>query len=244
MIHNNAALPIYLQLEGLIRDKLANGEWPPGAMLPSERQLCETYGIARMTVRQAISKLVAEGLLSRVQGRGTFVARPPLRQSLSKLTSFSEDMRDRGLLASTRLLSREQLVATPELSALLAVAPGSPVVQLQRLRSANGYPISIETATLRGDIAGPLLREDLEHQSLYRLLEERCGVRILRASQEIEASIAGEPEARLLGVPAGAPVLRMQRRSLGTWQGEEVLCEHVRSVYRGDRYRFYVELVR
>src|ERR1035437_4327552 len=99
MIHNNAPLPIYLQLEGLIRDKLDNGEWPPGAMLPSERQLCEVYGVARMTVRQAISNLIAKGLLSRVQGRGTFVARPPLRQSLSKLTSFSEDMRDRGLIA-------------------------------------------------------------------------------------------------------------------------------------------------
>jgi GntR family transcriptional regulator len=107
-------------------------------MLPSERQLCEVFGVARMTVRQAISNLVANGLLSRVQGRGTFVARPPLRQSFSKLTSFSEDMRDRGLLATTRLLLREQLPASPELAALLAVAPGTPVMQLGRLRSANG----------------------------------------------------------------------------------------------------------
>jgi GntR family transcriptional regulator len=244
MIHNNPTLPIYLQLESLVRDKLDNGEWPPGAMLPSERQLCESYGIARMTVRQAISNLVAEGLLTRVQGRGTFVARPPLRQSLSKLTSFSEDMRDRGLLATTRLLFREQLPASPEIAALLAVAAGTSIVQLRRLRSANGYPISIETATLRGDIAAPLLHEDLEHQSLYRLLDERCGVHMLRASQEIEAGIASEAEGRLLSVPAGAPVLRIQRRSLGMWQGEEVLCEHVRSIYRGDRYRFYVELER
>ena len=113
------------------------------------------------------------------------------------------------------------------------------------MRSANGYPISIETATLRGDIAAPLFREDLEHQSLYRLLEERCGVVVLaRASQEIEAGIAVEAEGRLLDVPAGGPVLRMQRRSLGNWRGDEVFCEHVRSIYRGDRYRFYVELER
>jgi GntR family transcriptional regulator len=97
---------------------------------------------------------------------------------------------------------------------------------------------------LRGDIAFPLLHEDLEHQSLYRLLEERCGVRMLRASQEIEAGNASEVEGHLLGVPAGAPVLRMQRRSLGSWQGRELLCEYVNSVYRGDCYRFYVEAVR
>src|SRR3981081_3043429 len=104
MIHGDRSLPIYLQLENLVRDKIDSGDWAPGIMLPSERQLCDTYGIARMTVRQAISNLVAEGLLTRTQGRGTFVARPRLRQPLSKLTSFTEDMRDRGLLGSTRPL--------------------------------------------------------------------------------------------------------------------------------------------
>lgn len=244
MIHGDRSLPIYVQLENLVRDKIDNGDWAPGIMLPSERQLCDTYGIARMTVRQAISNLVAEGLLTRTQGRGTFVARPRLRQPLSKLTSFTEDMRDRGLLGSTRLLMQEQMAASPEIAAVLAIAVGAPVLQIQRLRSANGHPMALETSTLRGDITAPLRHEDLEHQSLYRLLEERCGVRMLRASQELEAGIAGEAEARLLEVAPGAPVLRIQRRSLVLWQGQEVLCEYVRSTYRSDRYRFYVELER
>ena len=244
MIRGDGTLPIYVQLENLVRDKIDNGEWAPGVMLPSERQLCDTYGIARMTVRQAISNLVMEGLLTRTQGRGTFVARPRLRQSLSRLTSFSEDMRDRGLLGTTRLLAREEMPASPEIAAALAIAVGAPVLQIQRLRSANGHPMALETSTLRGDVSAPLHHEDLEHQSLYRLLEERCGVRMLRASQELEAGIAGEAEARLLQVAAGAPVLRIQRRSLALWQGQEVLCEYVRSAYRGDRYRFYVELAR
>ncbi len=191
-----------------------------------------------------VDPLVMEGLLTRTQGRGTFVARPRLRQSLSRLTSFSEDMRDRGLLGTTRLLAREEMPASPEIASALAIALGAPVLQIQRLRSANGHPMALETSTLRGDVSAPLRHEDLEHQSLYRLLEERCGVRMLRASQELEAGIAGEAEARLLEVAAGAPVLRIQRRSLVLWHGQEVLCEYVRSAYRGDRYRFYVELAR
>jgi GntR family transcriptional regulator len=244
MIRDQTSLPIYQQLDAFIREKIDRGEWTPGTMLPSERQLSETHGVARMTVRQAISSLVADGLLTRVQGRGTFVARPPLRQALRKLTSFSEDMRERGLLATTRLLSREQLIADHDLALALAIPEGSPVLQLQRLRCADGHPVALEIAALRGDIAAPLAHEDLEHQSLYRLLEERCGVRILRASQELEAGVADETEARHLTVHVGAPVLHIRRKSLGLWQGQEVLCEYVRSAYRGDRYRFYVELER
>jgi GntR family transcriptional regulator len=153
-------------------------------------------------------------------------------------------MRDRGFLGTTRLLAKEHLPASPEIAAVLAIAVGGPVLQVQRLRSANGHPMALETSTLRGDVAAPLRHEDLEQQSLYRLLEERCGVRMVRASQELEAGIASEAEARLLEVALGAPVLRIQRRSLVLWQGRQVLCEYVRSTYRGDRYRFYVELER
>src|SRR5260370_30998021 len=153
MIRGDGDLPIYVQLENLVRDRIDNGEWAPGMMLPSERQLCDTYGIARMTVRQAISNLVIEGLLTRTQGRGTFVARPRLRQSLSRLTSFSEDMRDRGLLGTTRLLAREEMPASPEIAAVLAVAGGDPVLQVQRLRSASGRPMALGCSTLRGAVA-------------------------------------------------------------------------------------------
>ena len=244
MNRDQTTLPIYQQLESLIREKMDAGEWTPGTMLPSERQLSEAHGVARMTVRQAISSLVAEGLLTRVQGRGTFVARPPLRQVLRRLTSFSEDMRERGLLASTRLLSRLELRADGSIAAALAIPEGSPVLELQRLRCADGHPVALEIATLRGDLAAPIAHEDLERHSLYRLLEERCGVRILRASQELEAAVAGEAEARHLGTDVGAPILHIRRKSLGIWQDQEVLCEYVRSAYRGDRYRFYVELER
>lgn len=237
-------LPKHAQLENLVREKIERGEWTPGMMLPSERELRDRYGIARMTVRQAISNLAAEGLVIRTQGKGTFVARPRLRQSLSRLTGFSEDMRDRGLLVTTRLLKKECAAADADLAAALAIAPGAPVLHIHRLRSANGHPMAIERSTLRGDIAAPLWDEDLEHQSLYHLLAERCDARLTRASQELEAGIADDAEARLLAVPCGAPVLHIQRRSLALWQGQELLCEYVSSTYRGDRYRFYVELVR
>ncbi len=236
--------PIYVQIQNVIRERIERGEWTPGTMLPSEREFRETYGIARMTVRQAISALVAEGLLTRVHGKGTFVIRPPLRQSLSKLTSFSEDMRDRGLVATTRLLARARQAATEEEAALLTLPVGAPVLYLRRLRLANGRPMAIETCTLRGDVGLPLLQEDLEHQSLYRLLQERCGLRLSRAGQEIAAGSADAEEARLLDILRGAAVLHIQRTSFACWDGQEAPFEHVRSTYRSDRYRFYVELER
>ncbi len=236
--------PIYVQIQNLIRERIEQSEWTAGTMLPSEREFCETYGIARMTVRQAISAMVAEGLLMRVHGKGTFVIRPPLRQSLSKLTSFSEDMRDRGLVATTRLLVKEQRVATDEMAVVLALSPDAPVLYLRRLRLANGRPMAIETCTLRGDIGLTLWREDVEHQSLYRLLQERCGLRLSRAGQELGAGIANGEEARLLDIPEGVAVLHIQRISFAHWGGQELPFECVRSVYRSDRYRFYVELER
>lgn len=236
--------PVYVQLQNLIRERIERDEWPPGTMLPSERAFCQTYGVARMTVRQAISTLVAEGWLSRMQGKGTFVARPPLRQSLSKLTSFSEDMRDRGLVATTRLLAREQRTVTGEAAARLALPDGAPVLYLRRLRLTNDHPMAIETCTLRGDLGRYVWTEDLERQSLYRLLQDRCGLSLTRAGQELEAGVSDVEEARLLHIPRGAAVLRTTRTSFALWSGQESPFEHVRSTYRGDRYRFYVELER
>ncbi len=243
-VNREAAVPKYARLENLIRDKIACAEWTPGTLAPSERELSDTYGIARMTVRQAVSNLVAEGLLVRIHGKGTFVARPRLRQSLSKLTSFSEDMRDRGMVATAHLLVCERQEAAPEIAQVLALDVGAPVLFVQRLRLASGHPIAIESCTLRGEIGASIMREDLEGHSLYRLLEERCGVYLTRAGQELEAGVVGETEARLLGLTRGDAILRIQRTSFALWQGHEAPIEYVRSTYRGDRYRFYVELAR
>ncbi|HVA91240.1 MAG TPA: GntR family transcriptional regulator [Chloroflexota bacterium] len=236
--------PKYMRLASLIRAKIERGEWPLGMLAPSERELCGTYELSRMTVRQALSELVREGLLVSMHGKGTFVARPPLRQSLSQLTGFSEDMRDRGMIATTRLLKVEKQMASPEMALALALPEGAPVLNLQRLRLANGHPLTIETSTLRGDISAPLLDEDLERQSLYRLLEERCGVRLTRAGQQLEASVADATEAALLNIAQGAAILHIKRTTYALWERQEVPVEFVCSTYRGDRYRFFVELRR
>lgn len=206
--------------------------------------MCAQYGIARMTARQAINNLVNAGLLTRTRGKGTFVSRPPLRQSLGKLSSFTEDMRDRRLLATTRLLAREILPATGPFAHTLAVPLGTPILHLKRLRFAAGQPMAVEACALRGDIAMPLQGADVERQSLYSLLEQHCHVMLTRAGQEIEAGEAGEAEAILLDIEPSAPVLHIQRTTFALWREQEVPCEHVRSAYRGDRYRFYVELRR
>ncbi len=243
-LSRDGAAPKYTQLENIIRDKIVRAEWTPGMKAPSERELCDTYGLARMTVRQAQNNLVVEGFLVRVHGKGTFVARPRLRQSLGQLTGFSEDMRDRGVVATAQLLAREQRDATEAIAAALALPIGAPTLFVQRLRLANGHPIAVESCTLRGDVGALLAHDDLEGQSLYRLLEQRCGVQLTRAGQDIEAGVANEAEARLLGMARGAAVLHIQRTSFAPWQGHEAPIEYVHSTYRGDRYRFHVELAR
>src|SRR5690349_24938010 len=104
-------LPRYYQLKEIIRERIMAGEWEPGALIPSERELCEQYGISRMTARQSITELVNEGYLYREQGKGTFVAQPKITQSLTTLTSFTEDMKARAQRPITRVLSREMYPA-------------------------------------------------------------------------------------------------------------------------------------
>jgi GntR family transcriptional regulator len=239
VINRNHPIPLYYQLMQELRRRIEEGEWKPGDLIPSERELSETHGISRMTVRQALVELTNEGLLHRDQGRGTFVARPKIRKRLSRLTSFTEDMRARGKSPTAQVLRMEMAPARPKVADMLQVEVERPVALIERLRLADGEPVGVECSHLFFTGCEAILREDLSG-SLYRLLGERFGLVPTQAQEEIEAGACGSREAQTLGLRRGDPVLRMRRR---TFDQNQHPFEYVESVYRGDNRILYVELV-
>lgn len=225
-------------LEELLEDLVT--ESAPGTMLPSERAVAEQFGVARMTVRNAIGALVAKGLLYRVQGQGTFVAEPRITQPAA-LTSFSEDMRARGMEPSALLLAQEVLPAQEDLARALQIPPTQPVVRIERIRLGDAQPVAIERAHLPARRFPGLEEADLEQNSLYELLTERYGCTIAMSDQRIAAVRLTATEAHLLGTDAGEPALHIERR---TYDTDGAPIENVRSLYRGDRYQLHTRIHR
>lgn len=226
------------QLQEFIEDML--NALQPGTMLPSERAIAERYGVARMTVRQELERLVAKGLIYRVQGRGTFVAEPKFAQS-ERLTSFSEDMRARGMAPGSKVLS-QSLEAAPDIVArILEIEPQTPALRIDRVRTADGRPMAYEHAFLPADRFPGLEDENLEDASLYELMARRWNVSLRDAEQTVAAVSLSEDEAELLQVPVGQPAFLIQRI---TRDSEGRVVEYVRSLYRGDRYEVRTHLDR
>ncbi|MGE5483521.1 MAG: GntR family transcriptional regulator [Ignavibacteriales bacterium] len=240
-VNPDIPIPLYYQIKEIIKADIAGGRLKPGDQISPETVLTAEYGVSRMTVRQAVLELVNEGLLYRKRGKGTFVAAPKITRGLARLTSFTEDMEARGLRPSGRVISLEEAAADEDVAGLLGVAGGAPVVRLERLRLADGTPMALEVGHMVLPRFEWVFSEDLETDSLYRLLKEKYGVDLGRAHETIEVVVANRYEAGLLEVDPGVPLLKMERVSYDQ-KGEAV--EVVKSVYRADRYKFVMELVR
>ena len=212
----------------------------PGSRVPPERLLAVQLDTSRTTVRQALQELVGEGRLDRVQGKGTFVARPKFYRTL-QLTSHTEDMHAQGLEPASRTLEIGHVEADEKLSLLLGIGVGESVLRIERLRLASGEPMASETTHL-SERRFPGLRQCLGTcASLYTALAEVYGVHLTDAEEAIETSLATPREAALLATDVGLPMLLLSRHSHDA-QGTPV--EWVRSVYRGSRYKFVATLMR
>ena len=231
-------LPKYYQVKMHLLDFTA--AMSPGSPVPPERELARLYGTSRTTVRQALAELVIEGRLLRMQGKGTFVAKPKVAQAL-ELASYTEGMRQHGLHPQTKILDIGYVTADEELAALLAVRPGGRLLRVHRLRLADGEPMSIDTSHLPAR-RFPGLRRQLErHASLYETLRTGYGIHLAEAEETIETILADPHDANLLGVDAGIPLLLLSRHAIDT-TGQPV--EWAQSWYRGDRYKFITRLRR
>ena len=240
-IYRNSPLPRYFQLKEIMRERIRSGEWKPGELIPSERELSEKYGISRMTARQAITELVNEGLFYREQGKGTFVSQRKITQQLIHLTGFTEDIRARGQRPGTKVLSATMHPADEETAEKLRINAGTPIFRLQRLRLADDEPLAIELSQISFKGCEGLLEEDLEHNSLYRLLEAKYGLALMEADQELEAGLTGSEEAQLLKISVASPVLFTRRI---TYSDRNQPIEYAKAVYCGNKYTFYTHMKR
>ncbi len=213
-------------------------ELPQGEQLPSERVLGERFGVARETLRRALDDLADDGLLVRRQGSGTFVARPKLTQTF-RVQSFSEDMRARRMSSSSRLISHRSRAAGARMGARLQISPGDPVLTMRRLRLADGEPMALEDVTIPEALIPGFDPELLGNDSLYTTLSRRYGIEIASGSQTMEATVLDDEEAALLAVAPLSPAILVERV---TWMQDGRRVEAVRSLYRGDRYQFQVDL--
>ena len=239
-LDRTSPVPLYYQLKEIFRSWIAAGEFDRDGRFPSEAELQQQFKVSRMTIRRALSELVQEGFLVREQGRGSFVVRPRVQDQLRYLTSFTEDMRLRGLPTGSRILDF-RLVHDPEVAKAMGIPESEELVQLRRLRLVRDEPVAIQNAFIRHRFCPGLVERGLMEGSLYATLERGYGLKLGRAIQTVEAKPADEYEARLLGIELGQPVLLLER--LTFLKGGEPV-EYVRSAYRGDRYRFTVELPR
>ncbi len=229
--------PLYAQLHDQIESVIRSGEVKPGQQLPSEREIAEISNVSRITVRKAVQALVRDGLIIQKQGSGTSVAPVVQRvqQSLSRLTSFSEDMTRRGVKSSSIWLEKGEFSPSPRETLALGLKSESNVTRISRLRIADGVPLAIERASI-----SPEYLPDPENvgRSLYRHLA-KSGFKPSRAIQRISASNLNKTDADLLEVDEGAAGLNIERVSyLSTGQ----TVEFTRSEYRGDAYDFIAEL--
>jgi GntR family transcriptional regulator len=236
--------PLWFQVADRLRRAIADGDFRPGEMLPSEARINERFGVSRATARASLDRLEQEGLIHRRSGKGSVVLPPKVDQPLSLMASFSEDMRRRGLKPSYETLSAAEETAPPEVQKVFRIMPQTPVLRVKRRLKADGWPIAvseswISPAILKGRPL-PSLAE-LDQGSLYAWLESRYGARIAQGHEFIEADIAPAEIASILGVAEGSAIL-IARRQAETADGQPVEFAVMR--YRADRYRFEIRLVR
>ncbi|GAE93211.1 transcriptional regulator [Gracilibacillus boraciitolerans JCM 21714] len=241
MIDKSSPIPLYHQIEEVIKQGIEHGEYQPGDVLPAERVYAEQYQVSRMTVRQAITNLVNERYLYRIKGKGTFIAEPKLEQNLKGLTSFTEDMSARGMKASSKISKFDIIPANRSLAEQLNVDMHTPIYEIKRVRLAEEIPMALERTYIPANLIKGLSEERVL-SSIYKYAEEQMGLKIKSATQTLEATIANKEEIKLLEVDqGGAPVLLMKRTSkLENGQTFEI----VKSSYRADRYKFMIDLER
>jgi len=240
MLDNNSPIPLYYQLKSFIENQISSGSWKPGEQIPSEAELCQEFQISRTTIRQAIGELVSQGKLKRTQGRGTFVTQYNIEKPLFFLIGFSQDMNLRGLKPSSRVLKFETIPPSAHITQFLRLKENEPAILVKRLRLADDQLMAIDNCYLPFNRYFAIMHENLENNSLYDLLAKKFDTVPLRSIRTIESVGCPPPEAELLDVKIGFPILYI----VGTnYDQNNQPFEHSESYYRGDRFTFNVEIL-
>lgn len=235
-------VPLYYQLKQFMIDNIKNNVLKEGEAVPTEEELCALLDISRPTVRQAFTALVTEGYLDRVKAKGTFITRPKIKGNfIQNIESFSQEMRNKGLTPSTRLLSMEETAVYPEILEKLKLPKGSRVIRIERLRFADNQPIVHVTTYVPYKPFKGLLKEHLDQDSLYEILGEKFDTYAQRVMRNVQATVADQQLSELLKVPVSSPLLYITTTAFSQ-SGQPF--EYSLATYRSDLYSLNLELIR
>jgi GntR family transcriptional regulator len=233
--------PLYAKVEATLASEIAAGAIARGSQLPPEDCLTERFGVSRTTVRKAVENLVARGLVEIRRGKGTFVTEPKIRQELTELSGFVEDMIALGRNPTARLLDKRPVPANDIVAEHLGLPLGSQVYRIERVRLADGVAMSFDETYLPLDIGEKIVSNDLEAEPIFSLLENKYGLPLVEADYQLEAVTADEHVAQALEVAPGSPIFLIERTTY---------CEGPRPIdyeklyYRGDLIKFSTRLAR
>lgn len=231
-------VPLYVQIAEALTERIESGELKPGHRLPPERELSETLGVNRMTLRQALHTLESQGLLMRRQGDGTYVAESKIERHAAKLVPFTKGMERRGYTPGAKVLSFEQRPVEAAVAKELGLRVSALIYSVHRLRFIKQEPVMLESFVLPVVRFPDLDQFDLAKRSVYEILEKEYGIRVSRARQSLETTVATEYEARMLKIRLGAPLM-LETRLAFDQNNRPVEFGH--DLYRGDRFRFVTE---
>jgi GntR family transcriptional regulator len=240
-IDPTSRLPLHAQVEESLMRSLAAGDLSPGARLPSEDNLVERYAVSRTTIRTAIQNLVTRGLVEIRRGKGTFVTEPAITQELTELTGFVEDMEKLGRRPTAKVLDRRMVAASETVARQLGLQRGITVARIQRVRLADGVPLSFDETYLPAALGEKIMAEDLEKEPIFSLLEQKYSTPLLEAEYRLAAVASHGTVARALGISAGSPIFLIERT---TFSKRHRPVDYERLYYRGDHIRFVTRLMR
>lgn len=238
MLDRNSAKPLHAQLEELIREKLDTGEWSPGAPIPSENEMSSENGVSRMTARNVVTKLVQEGLLFRIPGKGTFVCEPKIEAKSLFYAGIREQLERLGYEVSTKLLDVHTAKAGKELAHILKIDHNDKVYVIKRLRSVKGKPLSLHTSYIPVGLAPNLEQQNLADEQLCSILSNEYNLNRERIYETLESIAADQSEAELLDIPVGHPLLLLQDTIVNQ---QTIPFEYAKVIFRGDKLKLTLE---
>lgn len=234
-------MPLFQQVKESIRQKILDGTYAPHQKLPSERQMIGHYSVSRITIRQALSQLQQDGLIFKINGKGTFVSLPKAQFDVSTLKGFGESAARIGKQAFSKLISITTELPTDNVANCLELAGGPRVTKIRRLRYLNNQPLAYDITYAPISVSESFRNADLEQRDLFDVIENDCGIAIGSARVNLEAVHCDSKLAEFLNMEPGSPTLHIERTILDG-AGKPLLYENL--YYRGDRFRFGMEIER
>jgi len=241
IIDPTSPIPLYAQVEAVLAAGIADGSYPPGTRLPNEETLIERFGVSRTTIQKTVQNLISRGLIEIRRGKGTFVIQPRITQELTELSGFVEDMHALGRNPTARVLDQQVMPANETVARRLALAVGTLVVRIQRVRLVDGMPLSFDETWLPRELGEKVISNNLETEPIFSLLERKYDTPLVEAEYRLEATSAVAAVAQALGIDPGNPIFLIERTS---YSAQHQPVDYEKLHYRGDQIQFVTRLAR